>query len=342
LKTVRVIAAAAALAATPALLAALLPGSAAATPAAGARPAASIFYYPWYGTPALDGDYDHWQTAAQTAPEEIASNYYPASGLYSSSDPAVVTRQMREIARAGIVEIAVSWWGWGSPEDRRLPLVLREARAQGLAVAIHLEPYEGRTAQSIAADLAHLVELGVTRVYVYHPFDIPEDEWLAIRAQLDPRVTLIAETTLVGRARAAGFSGVYTYDVLTYDGDSFARLCSQAHAAGLRCYPSVGPGYDASKATGDTRVRARRGGATYDAMWKAAIASRPDGVTITSFNEWHEGTQIEPALTPRSRLAARSGYESYDGAFGLHGAASQQAYLQRTAYWTARLRRAVP
>src|SRR5690242_19553059 len=100
LKTVRVIATAAAFAVAPALLLALLPGAvgatadAAATRAADAAPTASIFYYPWYGTPALDGDYEHWQTAAQTAPEEIASNYYPASGLYSSSDPAVVARQM--------------------------------------------------------------------------------------------------------------------------------------------------------------------------------------------------------------------------------------------------------
>ena len=30
-------------------------------------------------------------------------------------------------------------------------------------------------------------------------------------------------------------------------------------------------------------------------MWKAAIRAGADRVTITSYNEWHEGTQIEPA-----------------------------------------------
>ena len=53
---------------------------------------------------------------------------------------------------------------------------------------------------------------------------------------------------------------------------------------------------------------------------------------MTSFNEWGEGTQIEPA--------ARAGrYASYDGAYGLHGRAAQRAYLARTAYWTRLARR---
>ena len=48
-------------------------------------------------------------------------------------------------------------------------------------------------------------------------------------------------------------------------------------------------------------------------MWRAAIRAGADGVTITSYNEWHEGTQIEPA---RARPAAlqRPRLQSYDGA----------------------------
>src|SRR3954470_3290725 len=95
----------------------------------------SAFYYPWYGTYSADGSYQHWGQDGHAPPNDIASSYYPARGLYSSSDRGVVTEQMAQIRNAGIDEIAVSWWGQGSDEDRRLALVLPEARAVGLAVA---------------------------------------------------------------------------------------------------------------------------------------------------------------------------------------------------------------
>jgi hypothetical protein len=74
-------------------------------------------------------------------------------------------------------------------------------------------------------------------------------------------------------------------------------------------------------------------------MWRMAIASGSDRVTITSFNEWHEGTQIEPAVA-RSRAHYR--YLSYDGAWGMHGIAAETAYLARTRYWSDRFRRTSP
>ena len=65
-------------------------------------------------------------------------------------------------------------------------------------------------------------------------------------------------------------------------------------------------------------------------MWHAALAAGADRITITSFNEWQEGTQIEPAIPIR---LGEYRYISYDGAWGLHGAAAQYAYLDRTAFW---------
>jgi glycoprotein endo-alpha-1,2-mannosidase len=301
--------------------------------AAQAAPRTSIFYYPWYGTPARDGGWEHWYAPGSTT-LDIASTYYPARGLYSSSDEAVTRAQMLEIAGAGVREVISSWWGWGSPEDERLPLVVRTAHAAGLTVAVHIEPYPGRTIGSVQADIGHLLTLGISRFFVYQPFDISKEDWAALRERI-PGIQLFAQTTLVGRAAAARFDGVYTYDVLRVGGETFPRLCRQAHDAGLLCLPSVGPGYDAQRSTGDLRVKPRRDGATYDAMWKAALASGADAVTITSYNEWHEGTQIEPARTRPVGSAASVPFETYDGAWGLHGREAETAYLWRTAYWTA-------
>jgi hypothetical protein len=93
--------------------------------------------------------------------------------------------------------------------------------------------------------------------------------------------------------------------------------------------PSVGPGYNGVRAGELSISRGRDNGATYDNLWRAALRAKPDGITITSFNEWGEGTQIEPA-------EAMPGYLSYNGSWGLTGAAAEMSYLTRTAYWAAR------
>jgi hypothetical protein len=293
----------------------------------------SAFYYPWYGTPARDGAYQHWSQNGHTPPNDIASAYYPAAGVYSSSDGAVVARQMREIKAAGIDEIAVSWWGRGSAEDERLAAVAAAARADGIAVAAHLEPYRGRTVDGTVDDVTYLRTYGISTFYVYRPFDFSVSDWAAAAPALHAGGgVFFAQTALVGAAAAAGFDGVYTYDIVVYGGGKFGRLCAQAHAVKLLCAPSVGPGYDARRGSGDPVLKPRRNGATYDAMWKAAIQAGAERVTITSYNEWHEGTQIEPASSSPARHG-RYRYLSYDGAWGLHGVAAEQAYLTRTRYW---------
>jgi hypothetical protein len=60
---------------------------------------------------------------------------------------------------------------------------------------------------------------------------------------------------------------------------------------------TVYPGYN------DTRLNrlktfdsGRFDGELYAALWRAAIRAAPDWILITSWNEWHEGTEIEPSL----------------------------------------------
>jgi glycoprotein endo-alpha-1,2-mannosidase len=289
----------------------------------------SIFYYPWYGSPAGDGDWEHWNQNAHEPPVHVYSRFYPARGAYSSSSARVVGAQMAEIHRAGVDEVVTSWWGRGSSTDRRLPLVLSAARRNGLTVAAHLEPYAGRTLDSIAEDLGYLAPLGIQDVYVYEARDFAAADWAALRPSLPPSLRLFAHTSRVGFAAAGRFDGFYTYDFVTHGGNKFARLCAQAHALGLLCAPAVGPGYDGTRAGEAPGGRPRLHGATYDRLWTAALAAAPDVVTITSYNEWGEGTQIEAAAPHR-------GYRNYDGAWGLTGVAAQTAYLTRTAYWTGR------
>jgi glycoprotein endo-alpha-1,2-mannosidase len=291
-----------------------------------------IFYYPWFATPENDGRYMHWQQGGMQPPVDVASSFYPVRGVYSSADSLVVDAQMREIAAAGIGVVITSWWGRNSREDRRLPQLLGAARRHGLSVAAHIEPYRGRTVASTEADIGYLRGLGIFDVYVWASSELPAAEWAAMNERIEG-VRVFANTNLAGRAAAGGFDGLYTYDVLLFDGVLFPRLCRQARRLHLLCAPSVGPGYDARRATADPRVKPRRDGARYDGTWRGALRADADIVTVTSYNEWHEGTQIEPAR------GQQSGYESYEGAWGLYGGAAETAYLDRTAFWVHRLMR---
>jgi hypothetical protein len=294
-------------------------------------PTTAIFYYPWFGTPARDGEYDHWRQNGHQPAGDLASAFYPARGAYSSSDPSILDAQMREIERAGIGEIVVSWWGRGSAVDERLPAVIAAAQVHSLEVAVHLEPYPSRTVAGTTVDVAYLETLGIRDFFVYHATDFPAADWLPLTTSRSG-VRFFAQTPRAGYAKTGGFRGVYTYDTLTYQGRTFARMCTAAHKQGLLCAPSVGPGYTALRATGDSRVLDRRGGKTYDSMWRAASRSGADIATITSYNEWNEGTQIEPACP-------RAGYENYDGAWGDEGKPAERAYLSRTRYWISRFTR---
>jgi glycoprotein endo-alpha-1,2-mannosidase len=289
---------------------------------------AAIFYYPWYSTPVRDGRWAHWYVE-ENGTSVLSTPYFPSRGLYSSSNAKVVGAHMREIRGAGIGTVVVSWWGKGSPEDDRLPLVVQAARQHGLDVAIHIEPYHGRSPESVAEDIEEFTSEGITDFYVYDADRAPASTWSEALGETD-EVRVFGHTTLVGRAKASGFDGLYTYDVVSWNGTLFRRLCTQAHRAGLLCAPSVGPGFDARLATSVEAVRPRLHGATYDRMWKTALKAEADLVTITSYNEWQEGTQIEPAQN-------QIGRPSYDGAWGKHGLPAQRSYLTATAQWTARL-----
>ena len=108
--------------------------------------------------------------------------------------------------------------------------------------------------------------LGIRTIYLYQAFVglQPADGAPANDALHAEGLTTFAQTGLVGQAAVGHFNGIYTYDTVTYGARVLARLCSEAHTKGLLCAPSVGPGYDARRADGDTNVKPRLHGQSYD------------------------------------------------------------------------------
>ena len=107
----------------------------------------------------------------------------------------------------------------------------------------------------------------------------------------------------------AGFDGLYTY--FATNGFSYGSTHRNWESIGTFCednnllfVPSVGPGYvDTSvRPWNFQNTRNRINGKYYENALSAALQAKPHFISITSFNEWHEGTQIEMAV-PRAGQA---------------------------------------
>ena len=82
--------------------------------------------------------------------------------------------------------------------------------------------------------------------------------------------------------------------------DLYHEACELAHSYGKTFIATVVPGFNNVVASDYSpaalkSVVDRRNGVCYSSFWMIAKASHPDGYAITSFNEWHEGTEIEPS-----------------------------------------------
>ncbi|MFI9615747.1 ThuA domain-containing protein [Streptomyces sp. NPDC052023] len=315
-----------------------------------------LFYYPWYGSPAVNGGWRHWQQGGRTPPDDVGADFYPALGPYDSADhEGAVAQHMEWVARSGAGVIVYSWWGRDSYEDRLVRGVLDAAQEHGIQVAWHLEPYAGRTASSTVADIGYINRTygshpafhrspehgGRSVFYVFQSLDITD--WTPLDQVTDTSIVL-AQTT--DTTKIAHFSGMYTYDgIAGATAPGWKQAGDYARANGLIWAPSVAPGYIDDRAVpgNSTPTVERANGAAYDRQWTnaldPAIGGSPSWVSVTSFNEWHEGSSIEPA---DSTPPGGHGYRTYDGAYGLTGQAAETAYLDRTAYWVNRFRHSAP
>jgi len=298
----------------------------------------SIFYYPWYSSVPHDGSWRHWDQGGNTPPNYIGSDYWPEAGPYSSADTTVTTAQMQQIKNAGINTVIISWWGQGSWEDSTLATLIPEAQTLGLRIAAHIEPYAGRTAASVGTDETYLQGRGINEFYIYQADGLSQSGLKADNDALGAGVRVFAEAgsfasmrngTFESWAAGAHFTGVYSYAGFGYTANDFDAICDAAHANHILCSDSVSPGFSGLRATSIKSVVGRANGATYDASWQAAINAGSDIVSITSYNEWHEGTQIEPAV-PNATAQL-----SYQGAYGDTTDDARGAYLNRTAMWTS-------
>jgi uncharacterized protein YraI len=273
-------------------------------------PLVLAFYYTWF--------------------DETTWTYDKLSDLpaqqYASRDRAAMGRHIDEAQRAGIDAFVVAWYGpHENQTEPNLAALLEEASVRNFKIAILFEtdsPFlggigdiTGALQHAAAVHMSHPAYLrvdGQPVLFFWRPHIYDVGTWQGVRAQADPNYGQIWISEGVNTQFLAVFDGHHLYSNtwnppadLTYTNQKFADRVQEArNKFGVRKFwvATVMPGYD------DTRIRPgygfakdREGGAYYERSWQAAMASSPNWIVINSFNEWPEGTYIEPSAAHGDR-----------------------------------------
>ena len=264
------------------------------------------FYYAWY-------DENTW-TGGKVPDLPLSP--------YRSSDRATIERHVREARSAGIDALVQSWYGPGQNQtEANFATLLDVAQEQGLRATVDFEtasPFMP-TLESLVAGLAHLIDVharhpaflryaGRPVVFFWQQQRLSAGAWASIRAQVDPdrRTIWIADGD--DPAWLDVFDGLHMYNITWRENTDPSYTATKmrkrvdgyvADHGGQRFWVATAmPGYDDTHIAGRPHPYAYgRSPAYYRETWEAAMSSNPEMIVITSYNEWREGTMIEPSVT---------------------------------------------
>lgn len=267
-------------------------------------PLVLAFFYAWF-------DHNTWSQGL-TSDQPLEP--------YASADRAVMGRQIDQAKAAGIDAFVVAWYGngGGNPTESNLAALLEEAAARDFRIAILFESNSSFMAGigDAASAMQHAMQVHVNQpaylrvdghpvFFFWQTQQYGVGDWQWVRDLADPARNAIWIADGVDTSYLSLFDGHHLYSNtwspaadLTAVNQKFAGLVQsarQATGAPKLWVATVMPGYDDILVRGGF-AQDREGGGYYGRSWAAAIASQPNWVIITSFNEWLEGSQIEPSV----------------------------------------------
>lgn len=287
------------------------------------------FYYPWYGTPEVSGTWIHWNEAGHN-PELLLANNLPDSAttnhplkLYDSNDPAVIKEHISLAKWAGIDAFISSWWGMDDFTDRAFRKMLEIGeKEKGIPVkfTIYYEMVSRVAVNKVEATIKDIMY--ILNEYSDSPafFKVNDKPVIFIygraMGQLGERWREVVEEVKKLRkgkvlficdsldARWLDvFDGLHEYNpvgAVLAKANMFKRYrnCKEVcEKRGKISCATVIPGYDDSNVRPKNPIiRLRDEGKLYRELWEEAIKADVDWVLICTFNEWHEGTEIEPSV----------------------------------------------
>lgn len=286
------------------------------------------FHYAWYGVPWGPGKkWQGWKDEAHNSDKivggrrNIKSPHYPLDGVYDSLDVSVINRQFVEAKEANLDGVIVSWWGFESYSHKVLEALLdlapknfitiyyetamtfkqRDLSRENAIERIYLDLKKLLAEQGIKDRWIHVDGKPLVVLYIVENYRI--DEWLTIKRKLSDdgyEPFFLGDTYNVEYLDV--MDGLHTYNPvwITLTGLSFTeiydKISLKIHDKGKLFAATVCPGYDDRKVRDPGIFISRADGHYYNLCWEAARKSKADWVLVTSWNEWFEGTEIEPSL----------------------------------------------
>ncbi|MEM2216757.1 MAG: endo-1,3-alpha-glucanase family glycosylhydrolase, partial [Thermofilaceae archaeon] len=278
------------------------------------------FYYPWYGTPqGASGRWFHWRGISYTGIG--SSTDYPLLGPYDSWDPRVVRSHIKMAKAVGIDGFVISWWGIRTFEDEAFARMLDVAAEEHFNMTIYYESARELTAEQIIDELSYVLRKyaehpvflkiegrPVIFIYAVEAYSRTPDFWNHILKSVEKATGIKALyiADIFDITYLTVFNGLHTYNPIWIQ-DHISTYLKQSRlvksyvdlgtAESLRklWIATVNPGYDDRKIREPGAYVSREAGAYYRKTWEAALASEPDIIIICTWNEWHEGTEIEPS-----------------------------------------------
>ncbi|MDM8519468.1 glycoside hydrolase family 99-like domain-containing protein [Anaerolineales bacterium HSG6] len=251
---------------------------------------------------------------------------------YDSSDPTAIARHIGQALQIGLDGFTVHWFVPGGPTDRNFAELLNQSQNQPFysTVVFSRHIYHGGniSQQSVSEALRHIIErhsshanfLRMAGKPVIFFTDIhrvptrvgqsPQQFWSEVRHAVDPQKQTMWIAEGLDFSYLSEFNGQYVFKIThtTSVNDyrknsSWANKVRQAGDSKL-WVATISPGWDDLSAGCKADVREpapphrvnRADGAYFQATFDAAQQSDPDWLIVGSFNEWVEGSYIEPGL----------------------------------------------
>jgi Glycosyl hydrolase family 99 len=265
------------------------------------------FYYGWYK--GQDHLYEGWDTDNHKPPITWASNYLPDIGprpnafdpthnLYESQDQHILTKQLGWMKQAGIQFGISSWWGIGSTSDKTFSYIINDIMPNTnnpypsfkWTILYELEGYSDPPVENLTNDLNYIKEKyasspyylkidGKPVIFVFNSGLNDLVRWSMIRQSTGFYIVMKVDPLYEG-ANPNSMDGWYEYNpIKRFEQDQ-----------GFSAF--VSPGFWQYHQS----PKLARNVTDFEIAVHKLASANVHFKLIETWNEWFEGTQVEPGM----------------------------------------------